>query len=142
MVWPPQSPDLSPTELVWDELDRSVRKACPTNQQSLIDELKKAWKAIPGTYLKKLVERMPRICHAVVKARGMGGFVLRPHCDLQCVAARFPVQCDTVEMRISASESEIEAPSQKKMDCFFCLLRLEELSVFMSYFQAQGQQDC
>ncbi|KAI3364037.1 hypothetical protein L3Q82_010866 [Scortum barcoo] len=29
--------------LVWDELDRSVRKAHPTNQQSLIEELKKAW---------------------------------------------------------------------------------------------------
>ena len=70
MVWPPQSLDLSPIELVWDESDRSVRKGRPTNQQSLTDELKKAWNAIPGTYLKKPVERMPRICHAVVKDRG------------------------------------------------------------------------
>jgi len=23
MVWPPQSPDLNPTKLLWDELDRS-----------------------------------------------------------------------------------------------------------------------
>uniref|UniRef100_A0A3P8SU24 Tc1-like transposase DDE domain-containing protein n=1 Tax=Amphiprion percula TaxID=161767 RepID=A0A3P8SU24_AMPPE len=70
MVWPPQSPDLSPNELVWDELDQPVRKVHPTNQQSLTDELKKAWNVIPGTYLKKLVEQMPRICRAVVKARG------------------------------------------------------------------------
>uniref|UniRef100_A0A4W6D483 Tc1-like transposase DDE domain-containing protein n=1 Tax=Lates calcarifer TaxID=8187 RepID=A0A4W6D483_LATCA len=71
MDWPPQCPDLSPVELVWDKLDRSVRKVHPTNQQSFIDELKKAWNAIPGTYRKKnLVERMPRTCHAVVKARG------------------------------------------------------------------------
>lgn len=70
MVWPPHSPDLFPIELVWDELDRPVRKVRPTNQQSLIDKLKQAWNAIPGTYLKKLVEQMPRVCHAVVKARG------------------------------------------------------------------------
>ena len=70
MVWPPQSPDLSPIELVRDELDQSVRKTRPTNQQSLFNELKKAWNAIPGTYLKKLVEQMPGICQAVVKARG------------------------------------------------------------------------
>ena len=65
MVWPPQSPDLSPIELVWDGLDQSVRKVRPTNQQSLIDELKKAWCAIPGPYLKKWVMNasyMPCCC--------------------------------------------------------------------------------
>ncbi|KAI3368888.1 hypothetical protein L3Q82_025870 [Scortum barcoo] len=34
--WPPQSPDLSPTELVWDELDRSVRKAHVPQISSLL----------------------------------------------------------------------------------------------------------
>lgn len=42
----------------------------PTTQQSLPDDLKKAWNAVPATYVKKLVERVPRICRAVVKARG------------------------------------------------------------------------
>ncbi|KAI3362345.1 hypothetical protein L3Q82_012237 [Scortum barcoo] len=50
-------------------IDQS-EKHVPQISSLLLDELKKAWKAIPGTYLKKLVERMPRICHAVVKARG------------------------------------------------------------------------
>ncbi|CAJ1048533.1 hypothetical protein F2P81_021770 [Xyrichtys novacula] len=67
MVRPPQSPDLSPIELVKDELDRSVRKMRPTNQQSLFNKLKKSWNAIPGTYLEKLVKRflvlyMPSCC--------------------------------------------------------------------------------
>lgn len=55
---------------MWDELDRSVRKVHPTNQQSLIDELKKAWNAISGTFLKKIVEQMSHIWQAVVKSRG------------------------------------------------------------------------
>lgn len=66
---PSVSRPLSAIELVWDELDRSVRKARPTNQQSLTDELMKAWNAILAHMLQKLVGWMPRIYHAVVKAR-------------------------------------------------------------------------
>lgn len=32
MVWPPQSLNLNPIELLWDELDREVRKTCPTSK--------------------------------------------------------------------------------------------------------------
>jgi hypothetical protein len=31
MSWPPQSPDLNPVEMVWDELDRRVKKKQPTS---------------------------------------------------------------------------------------------------------------
>ena len=70
MVWPPQSPDLNPIELLWDELDRRFREMRPTNQRELWDCLQKAWKSIPSTSLMKLVCRMPRVCAAVIKARG------------------------------------------------------------------------
>uniref|UniRef100_A0A4W5NFI6 Tc1-like transposase DDE domain-containing protein n=1 Tax=Hucho hucho TaxID=62062 RepID=A0A4W5NFI6_9TELE len=30
LTWPPQSPDLNPIEMVWDELDRRVEKKQPT----------------------------------------------------------------------------------------------------------------
>jgi hypothetical protein len=35
MTWPPQSPDLIPIEMVWDELDRRVK------------EKQDCWKSIP-----------------------------------------------------------------------------------------------
>jgi transposase len=33
MTWPPQSPDLNPIEMVWDELDRRVKEKQPTSAQ-------------------------------------------------------------------------------------------------------------
>lgn len=70
MTWPPQSPDCNPIELLWDHLDRSIRKTNITNRQQLWDELQKNWKKIPSETLQKLIGRMPRVCKAVIKARG------------------------------------------------------------------------
>ena len=70
MDWPPQSPDLSPIELLWDELDRSVKNRQPTSAKQLWEFLQDEWNQIKGEYLEKLLLRMPRICAAVVKARG------------------------------------------------------------------------
>ena len=35
MEWPVQSPDLNPIELLWEQLDRMVRKNCPSSQSNL-----------------------------------------------------------------------------------------------------------
>lgn len=70
MEWPPQSPDANPIELLWEELDREVRKLCPTSETHLWECLKTAWGRLRATTLQKLVERMPRICAAIIKAKG------------------------------------------------------------------------
>ena len=62
MTWPPQSPNLNPIEMVWDELDRRVKKKQPTSAQHMWDLLQ--------AFLMKLVERMQRVCKAVIKATG------------------------------------------------------------------------
>lgn len=70
MIWPPQSPDLSPIELAWDELDRKVRQKRPSNEKDLFKFLKEAWEDISGSYWRKLLQRLPRVCAAVIKAKG------------------------------------------------------------------------
>lgn len=70
MNWPPQSPDVNPIELVWEELDRRVRDLRPTSLESLWESLNNAWQQLPPQTLHKLVERLPKICAAIIKAKG------------------------------------------------------------------------
>lgn len=70
MKWPPQSPDLNPIELLWEEPDRQVRKSAPTSATALWAQLQDVWKKIEPVTLAKLLERMPRLCVAVLNAKG------------------------------------------------------------------------
>lgn len=68
--WPAQSPDLNPIELLWEQLDRMVRKKCPSSQSNLWEVLQEAWGEISTAYLNKLTARMPKVCNAVIAANG------------------------------------------------------------------------
>ena len=70
MTWPPQSPELNLIEMVWGGLDRRVKERQPTSVQHMWELLQDCRKSIPGDYLMKLVERMPRVCKSVIKAKG------------------------------------------------------------------------
>ena len=70
MTWPPQSSDLNPIETVWVELDRSVKEKQPTSAQHTWELLQDCWKSIPGDNLMKMIERIPSVCKAVIKAKG------------------------------------------------------------------------
>ena len=48
MSWPPQSPDLNPIEMVWDELDRRVKEKQPTSGQHMWELIQAGWKSITG----------------------------------------------------------------------------------------------
>ena len=66
MTWPPQSPHLNPMEMIWDEMDCRVKAKGPTSAQHLWELLQDCWKTISGGFLMKLIERVPRVCKAVI----------------------------------------------------------------------------
>lgn len=47
--WPSHSPDLNPTENLWDVMFRCIRHCCVASQavQELIDALIQVWEGIP-----------------------------------------------------------------------------------------------
>ena len=47
MIWPPQSADLNPIEMVWDELDCRVKEQQLTSAQHMWELLQECWKSIP-----------------------------------------------------------------------------------------------
>lgn len=70
MKWPSQSPDLSPIELVWDELDRRVKNRCPSSSAQLWQHLQSEWKSLDPEYFGKLIKRMSKICEEIIKNKG------------------------------------------------------------------------
>ena len=63
MNWPLQSPDLNPIEMVWDESGEG-------NAANKCSACGNSFKTVGKAFLMKLVERMPRVCKAVIKAKG------------------------------------------------------------------------
>jgi hypothetical protein len=61
MDWPAQSPDLSPIEHLWDELECRLcsRPQRPTSLTALATALQEEWAAIPLETFKHLVENLP-----------------------------------------------------------------------------------
>lgn len=72
LPWPALSPDLSPIEHLWDQLDRRVRRR--RQQPHTLNELRAAlteeWQRIPQMTINRLVASMRRRCVAVINSRG------------------------------------------------------------------------
>ena len=68
----PLSPDLNPTEHVWDSLDRRLRRRLnpPANVNELCQALIQEWNNIPQAEINTLVNSMRRRYTAVVSSRG------------------------------------------------------------------------
>ena len=72
MAWPSMSPDLSPIEYVWDEMDGRLRQRPnqPVTLQGLGGALQEVWQEIPQAFHANLVASMRRRCQECVNARG------------------------------------------------------------------------
>jgi hypothetical protein len=56
LAWPPQSPDLNPIEMVWDELAE-----CRKSSQQVLSICGNSFKTVGKAFQVKLVERFPRV---------------------------------------------------------------------------------
>ncbi len=72
LKWPPQSPDLNPIEHLWDvvEWEIHIMDVQPTNLQQLCDAIMSILTKVSEECFQHLVESMPRIIKAVLKAKG------------------------------------------------------------------------
>ncbi|KAL7847841.1 hypothetical protein AOLI_G00225590 [Acnodon oligacanthus] len=67
LAWPAYSPDRSPTEHVWDALDRRIRQRVPVpaNIQQLRTATEEEWTNIPQAIINNLINSMQRRCVAL-----------------------------------------------------------------------------
>ena len=72
LPWPSLSPDLSPTEYLWDQLDRRVyrRRQQSRTLDQLYAVLTEDWQRIPHVSINRLVASVRRRCVAVINGRG------------------------------------------------------------------------
>ena len=71
MVWPPQSPDFNPIEYLWGHLKRKLAEygEPPSSIQELWTRVQKEWDDIGEHECRNLIESMPRMVEAVIKAK-------------------------------------------------------------------------
>ena len=68
--FPPYSPDLNPTENLWNDMARRVEAREAETMEQLQDIVAEEWTATPTDLLAKLAHSMPARCKAVIGARG------------------------------------------------------------------------
>ena len=70
--WPPQSPDLSPVEHLWEEYKRRLSdyETIPSSMTELWERAEDVWNNIPQEKCAQLIATMPDRIAAVLKAKG------------------------------------------------------------------------
>ena len=72
LPWPAVSPELSPIEHAWDEMERRLRQLPnqPVTLAELFRALVRIWNGIPQAFFTNLVGSMRRRCNACITANG------------------------------------------------------------------------
>ncbi len=67
---PSQSPDINPIEILWNDVDKEVKKKKPTNFNELEVLIKECWTNIPVERRERLVDSIPRRVAEVIHNKG------------------------------------------------------------------------
>ena len=70
LQWPPQSPDLSYIENLWDFIDRNIPINKRNSMKTFKDAIFETWKNVPQKIIDKLVESIPKRLAEVIKQKG------------------------------------------------------------------------
>ena len=74
--WPSFSPDLSPIEHLWDEVERQLKKKQPKSQNELKESFIEVWHGIELPTLKKLVDSVPNRLNEVIRTKNVSNKTL------------------------------------------------------------------
>ncbi|UYV68927.1 hypothetical protein LAZ67_6001683 [Cordylochernes scorpioides] len=70
LPWPPNSPDLSPIEHVWDIIGRRLHALPqPRSEDELWQVVEREWRAIPQDAIRTLIDSLPRRVAACIAVR-------------------------------------------------------------------------
>ncbi|UYV83483.1 hypothetical protein LAZ67_23001165, partial [Cordylochernes scorpioides] len=70
LPWPPNSPDLSPIEHVWDIIGRRLHALPqPRSEDELWQMVEREWRAIPQEAIRTLIDSLPRRVAACIAVR-------------------------------------------------------------------------
>jgi hypothetical protein len=76
LVWPPHSPDLSPIEMLWAIIKRTLRGRRFASADELFNETVKAWDEIPQSVIDNLCSSFAARCSVCID---IGGKALNGH---------------------------------------------------------------
>lgn len=68
--WPPNSPDLNPTESIWAWMTRFVNSQAPTNRNQLKRAIRMAWQHLPQSTIQAYIDHLPTVCRQIIDAGG------------------------------------------------------------------------
>lgn len=70
LSWPPQSPDMSPIETLWNDMKAIMRNTKPRNKGELVNLIQDTWNNFPKAKLEKLIDSMPKRLNDLYRAKG------------------------------------------------------------------------
>lgn len=67
---PPQSPDLSPIELIWAFMKARVEASRPTNKQQLKNSIERTWRQVSLGFIRRCIDNLQKKMEDIVSKNG------------------------------------------------------------------------